>query len=996
MTPVAFVQKWQGVSLNERSAAQQHFLDLCALFSHPSPAEADPSGEWFTFERGASKEGGGDGFADVWKRGFFAIEYKGRHKDLDKAYAQILLYREALENPPLLAVCDLDRIVIHTNFTATAKKVYDIPLAELPEPRNLEILRNLFHDPEKLRPGATSRAITEEAAARLGVLANSMRSRGLDPAAVARFVDRLVFCLFAEDVGLLPPELFAQLFAKAGKEPARLKKLLDDLFRAMALGGDFGLETIRHFNGDLFSDSPALEMLADEIAIVAAATKLDWSAIDPSIFGTLFERGLDPSKRSQLGAHYTSREDIELLIDHVVMAPLREEWAALRATMANLLATGKKSGTGDKPVGGRLKKAIGEANMLKSRFLNRLAHTTVLDPACGSGNFLYVTLQKLKDLEKEAALHGAESGLATDFLPAVAPWQMHGIEISPYAFDLAQMALWIGFLQWTRHNGYGFTDSPLLRKMTTFQNRDAILDLADPDNPEEPEWPKVDFIVGNPPFLGGKMLRRELGDDYVDKLLACFKGRVPAEADLCCYWFEKARAQIKSNKCERAGLLATQAIRGGANREVLKRIKESAHIFFALSDRDWVLDGANVHVSMIGFCGRDGSPSRPSNGVGPLSEAALPLLDGKPVREIHANLSSEADATGAKPIAANLGVSFMGITPAGPFDLPFEHAREWLAAPNPHGRPNSDVLRPYLNGKDINQRSRGQWTIDFTRLKMEDAALYELPFSHLDKNVRPVRSQNNREAYRKFWWIYAEAREGLRKAFSGHPRYLATCRVAKHRLFSWLPAVSVPDSAIIAFARSDDYFFGVLHSRFHEIWSLAQGTQLEDRPRYTPTTCFETFPFPEATEPHREAVASAARELDALRERWLNPPEWTREEILEFPATPGGPWTRFMESGDGRAETGKAVHSGDSFLSGLRSPSPAFATARYPVRVPLDEKAASELKLRTLTNLYNTRPAWLANAHAALDEAVAAAYGFAPDLLTRLLERNQALVGANP
>ena len=171
---------------------------------------------------------------------------------------------------------------------------------------------------------------------------------------------------------------------------------------------------------------------------------------------------------------------------------------------------------------------------------------------------------------------------------------------------------------------------------------------------------------------------------------------------------------------------------------------------------------------------------------------------------------------------------------------------------------------------------------------------------------------------------------------------------------------------------------------------------MEDRPRYTPTTCFETFPFPEATEPHREAVASAARELDALRERWLNPPEWTREEILEFPATPGGPWTRFMESGDGRAETGKAVHSGDSFLSGLRSPSPAFATARYPVRVPLDEKAASELKLRTLTNLYNTRPAWLANAHAALDEAVAAAYGFAPDLLTRLLERNQALVGANP
>jgi len=791
----------------------------------------------------------------------------------------------------------------------------------------------------------------------------------------------LVFCLFAEDVGLLPPDLFAQLFAKAGKEPARLKKLLDDLFRAMASGGDFGLETIRHFNGDLFNDSPALEMLADEISIVTAATNLDWSAIDPSIFGTLFERGLDPSKRSQLGAHYTSREDIELLIDHVVMTPLRGEWNALQTTMANLLATGTKSGKGNKPSGPRLKKAIGEANLLKSRFLNRLAHTTVLDPACGSGNFLYVTLQKLKDLEKEVALHGSESGLATDFLPAVAPWQMHGIEISPYAFDLAQMALWIGFLQWTRHNGYGFTDSPLLRKMTTFQNRDAILDLADPENPREPDWPKVDFIVGNPPFLGGKMLRREIGDAYVDKLLACFKGRVSAEADLCCYWFEKARAQIESNKCERAGLLATQAIRGGANREVLKRIKDSAHIFFAVSDRDWVLDGANVHVSMVGFC-RDGSPSRPSNAVGPLGEAALPLLDGKPVREIHANLSSEADATGAIPLAANLGVSFMGITPAGPFDLPFEHVREWLDAPNPHGRPNSDVLRPYLNGKDINQRSRGQWTIDFTGLKMDDAALYERPFQNLHGRVFKLRSENSRQT-NKAWWEFERPRHDMRKAFSGHPRYLATCMVAKHRLFKWLPIETLPANVVIAFARSDDFFFGVLHSRFHEIWSLAQGTQLREKEsgfRYTPTTCFETFPFPEATGPQREVIASAARELDTLRERWLNPPEWTREEIIEFPATGGGPWTRFIKCG-------------------MTAGKPSLA--HYPQRVPLDEKAAAELKSRTLTALYNARPAWLANAHSALDEAVAAVYGFAPDLcapdvLARLLERNQALAGPNP
>jgi len=969
MTPEAFVKKWSGVALTERSAAQQHFLDLCALAGHPTPAAADPAGEFFTFERGAEKTGGGDGFADVWKRGFFAIEYKGRHKDLDKAYQQILLYREALENPPLLVVCDLDRIVIHTNFTATAKKVYDIPLAALPEPRNLEILRNIFHAPEKLRPGSTSRAITEEAAARLGELARSLRARGLDPAAVARFVDRVVFCLFAEDVDLLPADLFTSLFLKTQSDPARLKKLLDQLFAAMAVGGDFGLESIRHFNGDLFSDSPAPEMLAHEIALVVDAAKLDWSAIDPSIFGTLFERGLDPAKRSQLGAHYTSREDIELLIDPVVMAPLRDEWAALKSTIENLLATGTKSGKAApaKLDPHKLRKAIGEANMIKERFLARLGQVTVLDPACGSGNFLYVTLQKLKDLEKEVALHGSERGLATDFLPRVAPWQMHGIEISPYAFDLAQMALWIGYLQWTRHNGYGFADSPLLRKMTTFQNRDAIL-----ANPAEPAWPEVDFIVGNPPFLGGKMMRRELGDDYVNALLACYNGRVPAESDLCCYWFEKARAHIEAGKCRRAGLLATQGIRVGANREVLKRIKASGEIFFAISDREWVLDGANVHISMVGFAGREGTAGilpALANDAGRMPDV-LCVLDGKPVADISPSLTAGSDAREARVLQQNLGLSFMGITPAGPFDMPFDQIRDWLAEPNPHGKPNSDVLRPYLNGKDLNQRPRGQWSIDFTGMTHAEASLYEGPFQHLQNAVFKLRSENSRQT-NKAWWEFERPRHEMRKAMKTLPRYIATCMVAKHRIFVFLSAEVLPANVVIAFARDDDYFFGILHSRFHEVWSLAQGTQLEDRPRYTPTTCFETFPFPEPTDSQREAIAAAARELDTLRERWLNPPEWTREEVLEFPATPGGPWDRFLTTRTGET-----------------------ALARFPRRVPRDP-AAAQLKTRTLTNLYNQRPAWLTNAHATLDAAVAEAYGSPPDLpeptlLAKLLERNLA------
>jgi len=401
----------------------------------------------------------------------------------------------------------------------------------------------------------------------------SLRVRGLHPKAVAQFIDRTVFCLFAEDIGLLPAKVFTSLLEKTRHDPLRFTKLLSQLFSAMAHGGDFGLETIRYFNGDLFTDTPALDLTEAEIDRLHAAAQLDWATIDPSIFGTLFERSLDPDKRAQLGAHYTSRADIELLIEPVVLAPLRREWEEVRQILDNFVHVGTKSG---KPLGrpqtaAERKKAYFEANRIKSRFLDRLSHVTVLDPACGSGNFLFVTLQKLKDLEKEVWLHGSADGLASDFLPQVAPWHFSGLELSPYAHDLAQMSVWIGYLQWSRDNGYALLDSPILRKMTGFQCRDSILDMSDPANPEVATWPDAEFIIGNPPFLGGKMLRQNLGDGYVDALFKAWGGNVPAEADLCCYWFELARRQIAAGKSRRAGLLATQAIRGGARTQHMLR-----------------------------------------------------------------------------------------------------------------------------------------------------------------------------------------------------------------------------------------------------------------------------------------------------------------------------------------------------------------------------------------------------------------------------------------
>lgn len=951
MNVTEFVAKWSKVELTERSASQQHFLDLCEVLDHPKPAQDDPTGERFTFEKGAAKHGGSQGWADVWKKGFFGWEYKGKHKDLKAAYDQLLLYREALENPPLLVVCDMDRMEIHTNFTATVSKTYEIRLDDLDTPRNIEIMRNLFHEPGKLRPDATSEAITKEVAERLAQIAQGLRGRGLDAMDVARFLDRIVFCLFAEDVGLLPLKLFSRIVEKS-PEPQRFSKLIGQLFEAMNEGGDFGIDTIRHFNGNLFTESPTLELTATEIGHVKAAARLDWSAVDPSIFGTLFQRGLDPDTRAQLGAQYTSREDIETLVEPVVMQPLRREWAETCTAVEKLLEAGTTK-RGDR-----------DARALLRKFHERLAELKVLDPACGSGNFLYVTLQKLKDLEKEVLVYAGDKQLGS-FIPLVGPWQFYGIEINPYAFELAQTTLWIGYLQWIQANGFGVPAEPILRRMDNFKNMDAILDLSDPEDPKEPEWPVADFIVGNPPFLGGKRIRGEIGDAYFEALLKAYRGTIPPFSDLCCYWFEKARHQLEQDRCKRAGLLATQGIRGGANREVLKRIKEKGDIFFAESDRDWVLDGATVHVSMIGF----------DNGA-----ESHHLLDGEAVDQIHADLTAGANVTRAARLSENAATSFIGIQKSGAFDFPIESALHLLSLPNATGLCNSDVIRPYLNALDLMRRSQDVWIIDFNELPLELAAKYEEPFKYVKQYVKPMRDQIRRERHKREWWLYGESRRGMRAAISGLPRTIATPLVAKHHAMCWVDCISIPSNLLVVIASESDSWLGILQSRIHETWAGALGTQLREQEsgsRYTPTTCFETFPFPIPSSEQEAAIAAAAKELDELRSAWLNPPEWTREEILEFPGSSDGPWSRYVSEADERG----------------------IGTVRYPRLIPKDDTAAEQLAKRTLTNLYNERPTWLDLAHRKLDETVFAAYGWEPtlsddEILTSLLALNQQRAAA--
>ncbi len=553
MTPQQFIAKWRQTSLSERSACQQHFLDLCELLGQRKPAEADPEGTWYTFEKGVKTTEGGQGWADVWMRDHFGWEYKGKHKDLKAAYSQLLLYREALENPPLLVVCDMDRFEVHTNFTGTAKQVHVFDLAGLADPANLDVLRKVFTEPNSLRPGITSEKITVEAAQRFAKLADGMRNKGIDPLRAAHFLMKLMFCMFGQGTGLLPPGLFGKLLDTAKANPAVLPKLLGNLFDAMANGGTFGSDVIAWFNGGLFADSDVIPLTVAELNALANIAKYDWASVEPSIFGTLFERTLDPSKRSQIGAHYTSPQDIETLLVPVLLAPLRREWDEVKrrceeelwpkVVQASKARSGKIAAKDT-----RQRKAFDRAIL---DFIERLAHVAVLDPACGSGNFLYVAIHMLLDLEKEVITYASDRGLSP--VPQVNPSQLHGLEINQYAQQLAQVVIWIGYLQWMHYNGFKMPDHPVLNPIESIRCMDAILDLSDPEHPKEPEWPEAEFIVGNPPFLGDKLMRGGLGVEYVTALRGHYTERIPGQSDLCCYWFEKARASGRREEVSASG-----------------------------------------------------------------------------------------------------------------------------------------------------------------------------------------------------------------------------------------------------------------------------------------------------------------------------------------------------------------------------------------------------------------------------------------------------------
>jgi hypothetical protein len=951
MTPEQFVATYRAVKVNERSAAQSHFNDLCAMLGVPTPLQADPSGEKYSFEKLVSKVTGGKGFADVWYAGHFGWEYKGKGADLKRAYEQLLAYREDLRNPPLLVVCDLQIIEVHSNFTGTLKVREVFTLDDLLiEERRLR-LKQVWTAPEVFNPTARAVEVTRAAIDGLLKVADALKGRHEDPDEVAHFLVKCVFTLFAEDVGVLPRKTFAQLLEAAVEHPGDFKEMCGQLFTLMKGGGVSLVGRIPHINGGVFSNPVAPALERTEVQLLQRAAALDWRALEPSIFGTLFERVINANKRSELGAHYTPLTDILDVVGPVMLVPLRAEWEALRSELAPSIAQVEEDRAASQGAGlfgvGTLWQPILDAAVGKLRdFQTRLAAVTVLDPACGSGNFLYTALRLLLDLEAE--VRATLRNLTGQAQPVkVSPRQMLGIELSEYAHEIAGMVLWIGYLQWLSEHGENIKDrTPVLDALPGLENRDAVLSGS-----TAATWPAAEFIMGNPPFLGSSPMRSELGNEYTDTLRAAFKDRVPGFSDLVTYWFEMARTQIEAGFTRRAGLIATSSIREGKNRVVLERIAQSGGIFRAWPDRAWTQDGAAVRVSIV--CFDDGSEKTRAllKHFGPEQDTVKRLDVMEVVAQINSDLTANDDLTGAQRLRENTGQAFIGISPGGKFDLPGALAREWLSLPNPGGVRNSEVLKPYIGGDDLTDRDKDRWTVDFNQMPLEEAEKYRRPMQYVREGVKPKRDLNNRALYRERWWIHQEPRPGLRAAIAPLSRCIGTSRVAKHRFFSWLPVSSLPSDRIVVIADDRDSTFGLLHSLMHVVWAARLGSHhgVGNDLTYNPSTTFETFPFPRLNILQAEAVAEAARFLETAR----------------------------------------------AFLKTKRAPSKKA-----------DAASSDQDKTLTLTGMYNllieyretgkeqvAGASTLADAHDTLDRAVAAAYGWEwplseDEVLSRLLALN--------
>lgn len=938
----AFIARWQATGGSERANYQLFLNELADLLEveRPQPQGQDSRDHAYVFERRITfRHGDGTqsaGFIDLYRRGAFVCEAKklkqavhtrGFDEALLRARSQAEQYARALPaeegRPPFLIVVDVgQRIELYAEFSRSGgtytpfpdPRSHRIALTDLRQPTIRERLKQVWLDPLSLDPSRESARVTREIALKLAELARSLEASRHAPERVAQFLMRCLFTMFAEDVKLLPEGSFRDLLLRYAQEPDKAMRMLAQLWRDMDSGGFSAVlaEDVLRFNGKLFKQPDTLPLDRDQIALLIAAAKADWRHVEPAIFGTLLERALSPDERHKLGAHYTPRAYVERLVLPTVIEPLRADWSNAQAAALTLAAENKHN------------EAVAEL----LRFHHRLCTVRVLDPACGSGNFLYVTLEHLKRLEGEVLnaldeLGYRQTALALDRERAdadagetVDPHNLLGIELNPRAATIAEVVLWIGYLQWHfRTRGDVRPPQPVIRDFRNIENRDAVLawdaieyvtdeqgkpvtrwdgrtykkspvtgeDIPDETarvmveryiNPRKAVWPEADFVVGNPPFIGASSIRRALGDGYTEAIRRTWP-EVPESADFVMYWWHYASALVRAGAALRFGFITTNSIRQAFNRRVIETgladARNPLFLEFAIPDHPWVdaADGAAVRIAMTVASTRAG-PGRLLSTVRELTNAQGEYQPEFGLRSgvIHADLRIGADVASALALRANLGLSSPGLK---------LHGTGFLVAPEQAARWSLDsqgettaVVRPYRNGKDLTLRPRGVLLIDlFGRTELEVRTQFPAIYQHVLERVKPERDQNNRETYKKYWWIHGEPRSAFRPALRGLARYIATVETAKHRTFQFLESAVAPDNKLIVIASGLALNLGVLSSALHVVWALASGGNLGvgNDPVYVKTRCFETFAFPVVPESTQSDLMALAESLDAHRKR---------------------------------------------------------------------------------------------------------------------------------
>jgi hypothetical protein len=706
-----------------------------------------------------------------------------------------------------------------------------------------------------------------------------------------------VFTFFAEDSGLLPQDEFQAALEGWRKDPKEFVPGLEGLWDQMNRGGRWGRHKLLQFNGGLFSEYLALDLNAREIELLHQASRYQWVDVDPSIFGSLLESALDPAERHKLGAHYTPRAFVERLLKPALEEPLRADWELAQAEALSHLS--------ENPT--EAEKA--KAREVLHRFQHDLAHVRVLDPACGSGNFLAAAYDALKRLEGEVQrrlqdLGETETALALEG-QVVTPRQFMGLEVKPWAAAIADLVLWIGHLQWHRKLHPGHTPpEPVLQAYGNIECRDAVLtwkgtrptgrkrwdgktmkvhpvtgkqvpdetaqlEIEELVEPAQAAWPEADFIVGNPPFLGNKRMREALGDGYVEALRSVYKD-VPDSVDFVLYWWHRAAEAVRQGRARRFGLITTNSLTQTFNRRVVASstsAKPPLKLVFAIPDHPWHDMGAAVRIAMtVGANAEDfnqpwlGQIVYEGDGLTPEMEAEAVFVQGRRTERINDDLVAGADVASATPLRANEGIANRGMTLVGSGFLINED--RWIEL----GRPV--IGKPIVSGRDLTDVPRGLRALDAFALD-ESQLSREFPavFQHLLDQVKPERINNNRESYRKLWWIFAEPRSRFRPALTGLSRYLMTARTAKHRFFVFVDRECIGDSEVVVIASDDAFHLGVLSSHLHAVWAESAGTRLGvgNDLRYNNSRCFDPFPFPDATHAQKSRIRDLAEALDAHR-----------------------------------------------------------------------------------------------------------------------------------